>query len=558
MTKKWWHGKVAYQIYPKSFNDTTGSGIGDLKGITEKLDYLKELGVDIIWISPCYCSPFADQGYDISDYYNIDPVFGNMDDMYELLAQAKKRDMYILMDLVVNHCSDEHEWFKKALADPDGEYGKYFYIEEGKDGKEPNNWRSYFGGSAWEKIPGTNKYYLHLFHKKQPDLNWENPKVREEIYTMINWWLDKGLAGFRIDAIINIKKALPIIDYCYSPDREDGFVEPHRMLEDAVGVGDFLTELKNETFAKHDAFTVGEVFDEREEDIPLFIGDDGYFSSMFDFNETIFGKSRNGWYDCKPITPDDYKRCCFETQEKLGDIGMISTIIENHDEPRGVSHYIPADELSETAKKFLGTMQFMLRGLPFIYQGQEIGMENVNFTSMDQIDDISTRDQYKVAIEAGLSPEEAFAAVKHYSRDNSRTPFQWDDSKNAGFTTGTPWLMVSPDYKRINAASQINDPNSLLSYYKKLTALRKNPEYSETVVYGKTVPYLPEVERLMAFKRVGDNQTLLVLGNFGTKPQTVKLPSKCKKVVLNNVENVEFVSDTEIKLEGYQAIVIEI
>ena len=558
MTKKWWHGKVAYQIYPKSFNDTTGSGIGDLKGITEKLDYLKELGVDIIWISPCYCSPFADQGYDISDYYNIDPVFGNMDDMDELLAQAKKRDMYILMDLVVNHCSDEHEWFKKAVADPDGEYGKYFYIEEGKDGKEPNNWRSYFGGSAWEKIPGTNKYYLHLFHKKQPDLNWENPKVREEIYTMINWWLDKGLAGFRIDAIINIKKALPIIDYCYSPDRVDGFVEPHRMLEDAVGVGDFLTELKNETFAKHDAFTVGEVFDEREEDIPLFIGDDGYFSSMFDFNETIFGKSRNGWYDSKPITPDDYKRCCFETQEKLGDIGMISTIIENHDEPRGVSHYIPADELSETAKKFLGTMQFMLRGLPFIYQGQEIGMENVNFTSMDQIDDISTRDQYKVAIKAGLSPEEAFAVVKHYSRDNSRTPFHWDTSENAGFTTGKPWLMVNPDYKRINVASQINDPDSLLSHYKKLTALRKNPEYSETVVYGKTVPYLPEVERLMAFKRVGDNQTLLVLGNFSTKPQTVKLPSKCKKVVLNNVENVEFVSDTEIKLEGYQAVVIEI
>ena len=558
MKKKWWHGKVAYQIYPKSFNDTTGNGVGDLRGIIEKLDYLKELGVDIIWLSPCYCSPFADQGYDISDYYNIDPVFGNMDDMDELLAEAKKRDMYILMDLVVNHCSDEHEWFKKAMADPDGEYGKYFYIEEGKDGKEPNNWRSYFGGSAWEKIPGTNKYYLHLFHKKQPDLNWENKKVRDEIYTMINWWFEKGLAGFRIDAIINIKKALPIIDYCYSPDREDGFVEPHRMLKDAIGVGDFLTELKNETFAKHDAFTVGEVFDEREEDIPLFIGDDGYFSSMFDFNETIFGKSRNGWYDCKPITPDDYKRCCFETQEKIGDIGMISTIIENHDEPRGVSHYIPADELSETAKKFLGTMQFMLRGLPFIYQGQEIGMENVNFTSMEQIDDISTRDQYRVAIEAGISPEEAFASVKHYSRDNSRTPFQWDDSKNAGFTTGTPWLMVSPDYKRINAASQINDPNSLLSYYKKLTALRKNPEYSETVVYGKTVPYLPETNRLMAFERVSENQTLLVLGNFQTQPQTVKLPSKCKKVVLNNVENVDFVSDTEIKLEGYQALVVEI
>lgn len=558
MKKKWWHGKVAYQIYPKSFNDTTGNGVGDLRGIIEKLDYLKDLGVDIVWISPCYCSPFADQGYDISDYYNIDPIFGNMDDMDELLAEAKKRDMHILMDLVINHCSDEHEWFKKALADPDGEYGKYFYIEEGKDGKEPNNWRSYFGGSAWEKIPGTNKYYLHLFHKKQPDLNWENKKVRDEIYTMVNWWLDRGLSGFRIDAIINIKKAIPVTEFSYHPDREDGFVHPRRMLADAVGVGDFLTELKKETFDKYNAFTVGEVFDEREEDIPLFIGDDGYFSSMFDFNQNIFGRSQNGWYDHAGITPDDYKRCCFETQEKIGDIGMISTIIENHDEPRGVSHYIPEGELSDISKKFLATMQFMLRGLPFIYQGQEIGMENVDFTSIEQIDDISTLDEYQVALDAGLSQQKAFEAVKKFSRDNSRTPFQWDTSENAGFTKGKPWLMVNPDYKRINVASQINDPDSVLSYYKKLTALRKNPEYSETVVYGKTIPYLPDVERLMAFERVSKDQTLLILGNFQTKAQTVKLPSKCKKVVLNNVKNVDFISDTEIRLEGYQALVVEI
>ena len=530
MKKQWWHNGTAYQIYPKSFCDSKGDGIGDLQGIISKLDYLKDLGVDIIWLSPIYVSPLADEGYDIADYYDIDPRFGTLEDMDELLKQAHARKMHILMDLVVNHCSDENEWFKKACEDPEGTYGKYFYLEHTKDKKSLSNMRSYFGGSVWEELPGQKDwYYLHLFHKKQPDLNWENPVLREEVYKMVNWWLERGVDGFRLDAIINIKKALPFKNY--PADREDGLATCTAMIKEAEGVGDFLTELKERCFTPHHAFTVGEVFEEKPDAIRDFIGDDGYFSSMFDFNETIFGKSRNGWYDCKPITPDDYKRCCFETQEKIGDIGMISTIIENHDEPRGVSHYIPADELSETAKKFLGTMQFMLRGLPFIYQGQEIGMENVNFTSMEQIDDISTRDQYKVAIEAGLSPEDAFAAVKHYSRDNSRTPFQWDDSKNAGFTTGTPWLMVSPDYKRINVASQINDPDSLLSYYKKLTALRKNPEYSETVVYGKTVPYLPEVEKLMAFKRVSDNQTLLVLGNFQTKPQTVKLPSKCKKVV---------------------------
>ena len=558
MNKKWWHDKVAYQIYPKSFKDTTGSGIGDLRGVIEKLDYLKDLGVDIIWLSPCYCSPLADQGYDISDYYNIDSRFGSMEDMDELLAEAKKRDMYILMDLVVNHCSDEHEWFKKAMADPEGEYGKYFYIEEAVNGHEPNNWRSYFGGSVWEPIPGTNKYYLHLFHKKQPDLNWENPKVRKEIYKMINWWLDKGLAGFRVDAIMNVKKALPLAGHNYPPDRDDGLVSCHRMIEDAVGVGDFLNEMKNETFAKYDAFTVGEVFDDNEDEIPLFIGEDGYFSSKFDFNEITFGRSDKGWYDCKDITPDDYKMRCFETQVKVNDIGMISTIIENHDEPRGVSHYIPKGECTDRSKKFLGTMQFMLKGLPFIYQGQEIGMENVDFTSIDQIDDISTLDQYKIALDAGLSPEAALVAVKKLSRDNSRTPFHWDSSPNAGFSTGTPWLMVNPNFKDINVAAQINDPDSLLSYYKKLTALRKNPGYSETIVYGKTVPYLEDTHNLMAFKREGENQTLLILGNFSTQPQTVKLPSVCKNVVLNNVKDVNFVSDTEIKLEGYQALVIEI
>ena len=329
MVKKWWNEKVAYQIYPKSFYDTNGDGIGDLRGVIEKLDYLKDLGVDIIWLSPCYRSPLADQGYDISDYYDIDPRFGTMADMDELIAEAKKRDMYILMDLVVNHCSDEHEWFKKACEDPDGKYGNFFYLRDKKEGELPTNWRSYFGGPVWEDLPGTNKQYLHVFHKKQPDLNWENPEVREEVYKNINWWLDKGLGGFRIDAIINIKKALPMHDY--EPDREDGLCSIRKMLKEAKGIGDFLGEMRDRTFKKYDAFSVGEVFDEKDEEIPDFIGDNGYFSSMFDFEETIWGASDKGWYDCKQITPDAYKKCCFTTQRKIGDIGFVSNIIENHD-----------------------------------------------------------------------------------------------------------------------------------------------------------------------------------------------------------------------------------
>ena len=283
MQEKWWHNAVVYQVYPKSFMDSNGDGIGDLPGITSKLDYLAKLGITAIWLSPVYDSPMDDNGYDIADYQAIAAIFGTMEDMDQLIAEAKKRDIRIIMDLVVNHTSDEHAWFVEACENPDSPERDYYIWRD-----EPNDLDSIFSGSAWEYDEKSGQSYLHFFSKKQPDLNWENKKVREEIYTMINWWLERGLAGFRIDAIINIKKALPIIDYCYSPDREDGFVEPHRMLKDAIGVGDFLTELKNETFAKHNAFTVGEVFDEHEEDIPLFIGDDGYFSSMFDFNETIF------------------------------------------------------------------------------------------------------------------------------------------------------------------------------------------------------------------------------------------------------------------------------
>ena len=552
--KKWWQDKVAYQIYPKSFYDTNGDGIGDLPGIIEKLDYLKELGVDIVWLSPCYRSPLADQGYDISDYYDIDPRFGTMEDMDRLIAEAKKRDMYIVMDLVVNHCSDEHEWFKKACKDPDGKYGRFFYLRDKEDGKLPTNWRSYFGGSVWEDLPGTNKQYLHVFHKKQPDLNWENPELREEVYKNINWWLDKGLGGFRIDAIINIKKALPMHDY--EPDREDGLCSINKMLEEASGIGEFLGEMRDRTFKPHDAFSVGEVFNAKDEELPDFIGNNGYFSSMFDFNETIFGGSEKGWYDCKEITPDDYKRCCFETQAKMGDFGFVSNIIENHDEPRGVSHYIPEGDCCDTSKKMLAALNFMLRGLPFIYQGQELGMENIPFKSIDEVDDISTLDEYKVALDAGLPPEAALKAVARRSRDNARTPMQWTGEENAGFTAGTPWLRVNSNYTAINVEKETIDPNSVLNFYKKLIALRKDPEYKETVVYGALEPFMEDRHNLMAYYRKGD-KTLLVVGNYQWDEQEITLPSECQKVLINNYPDM-VLDGNSVKLHGYQVLVVEL
>ena len=555
MKRKWWQDKIAYQIYPKSFNDSNNDGIGDIPGIIEKIDYLKDLGVDILWISPCYPSPFADQGYDISDYYGIHPSFGTLEDMDRLLAEAKKRDMYIILDLVVNHCSDEHEWFQKACQDPEGKYGNFFYIEDRKEGELPCNWRSYFGGPVWEPLPGhPDKQYLHVFHKKQPDLNWENPEVREEVYKNINWWLDRGVSGFRIDAIINIKKKLPFQDY--PADRPDGLSSIHYMLQDANGIGEFLGEMRDRTFAPHNAFSVGEVFNEKDEELPDFIGDNGYFSSMFDFSAEIFGSSDKGWYDHTPITPDDYKKCCFTSQKRVNHIGFLSNIIENHDEPRGVSRYIPEGDLSLHSKKLLATVYFMLKGMPFIYQGQEIGMENLSFQSIAEIDDISTIDQYHVALDAGLSEKEALACVSKYSRDNARTPVQWDNSVNAGFSEEQPWLPVNPNYKRINVASQIQDPESLLSYYKKLTALRKNPVYKETLVYGDFVPYMEDRHNLMAYYRKGD-KTLLVLGNFQKAPQTVKLPAPYKEILLNNYPALKITEDSVV-LDDYQAVILEL
>ena len=553
MEKDWWKGKVAYQIYPKSFKDSNGDGVGDLKGITEKLDYLQQLGIDILWLSPVYKSPFIDQGYDISDYYAIDPLFGSMEDMEELIAEGKKRGISIIMDLVVNHCSSHHEWFQKALADPDGPYADYFYFIESD--KEPNNWESYFGGSVWEPVPGTNKYYLHSFHKDQPDLNWQNPVLREEIYRMINWWLDKGIAGFRIDAIINIKKDL---EWRSLPsDRENGLVPVPESLVNAQSIEPFLQELKERTFAKYNAFTVGEVFNETDEELHFFIGKDGVFSSIFDFKQTCLGQEGKGWFDHTLPTAEELKESIFQAHERADRIGVLSTIIENHDEPRGVSHYIAEGPVNDTSKKALGTIQVLRKGIPFIYQGQEIGMENQVFESVEDFDDIATINGYHVAKEAGLSEEEALAVIANYSRDNARTPMQWSAEPGLGFSDGPAWLISpKPDYS-INVEDQEKDPDSILNYYRQLTALYRHPLYGNTIRFGDMILAYRERENIIAFERRGDKR-LLVISNFQNRQATLELTAPIKTVVLNNTAGLFQEGDQVLELAPYQTVVLEL
>ena len=553
MEKDWWKGKVAYQIYPKSFKDSNGDGVGDLNGITEKLDYLQDLGIDILWLSPIYKSPFIDQGYDISDYYAIDPIFGTMEDMEELIAEGKKRGISIIMDLVVNHCSSHHEWFQKALADPDGPYADYFYFIESD--KEPNNWESYFGGSVWEPVPGTNKYYLHSFHKDQPDLNWQNPVLREEIYKMINWWLDKGIAGFRIDAIINIKKDL---EWRSLPsDRENGLVPVPESLVNAQSIEPFLQELNERTFAKYNAFTVGEVFNETDEELHFFIGKDGVFSSIFDFKQTMLGQEGKGWFDHALPTADELKESIFKAHERADSIGVLSTIIENHDEPRGVSHYIAEGPVNDTSKKALGTIQVLRKGIPFIYQGQEIGMENQVFESVEDFDDIATINGYHVAKEAGLSEEEALAVIANYSRDNARTPMQWSAEPGLGFSDGPAWLISpKPDYS-INVEDQEKDPDSILNYYRQLTALYRHPLYGNTIRFGDMIPAYRDRENIIAFERRGDKR-LLVISNFQNRQATLELPAPIKTLVLNNTAGLFQEGDQVLELVPYQTVVLEL
>ena len=554
ISRKWWHDKVAYQIYPKSFRDTNGDGKGDLRGIITKLDYLKDLGIDIIWISPIYRSPFVDQGYDISDYYDIDPSFGTMEEFDELLCEAKKRDMHIVMDLVINHCSDKHEWFQKALKDPYGEYGDYFYFRKGKDGQPPSNTRAYFGGSTWEPVPGfEDLYYFHAFAKEQPDLNWENPKVLQELYSMVNWWLEKGLAGFRIDAIINIQKDLNFPSY--PADGHDGMAALARMIESVDGVGDKLQDLKKNTFAKYDAFTVAEVFNMKKDELEEFVGENGHFSTMFDFSANCLSDGPGGWYKNKSISFEDLRSTIFRSQKECMDVGFLANIIENHDEPRGSSRFLPEYAQNEMGMKMLGTVSVLLRGLPFLFQGQEIGMTNCPMTSVEEYDDINTKGEYRMALEAGVSEEEALAACYRFSRDNSRTPMQWDDSPNAGFTTGTPWLKVNPNYASVNVAQQEVREDSILNYYKKLIALRKSKDFRELFTYGDFRPMLETEDGILSYCRSLNEKNVVVVANFGKDSAVVSdnffADSRC---LLTNAELTA--AGNQLKLAPSQVVVL--
>lgn len=558
MIKKWWHDKVAYQIYPKSFLDTNGDGIGDLRGIISKLDYLKKLGIDIIWLSPIYKSPFVDQGYDISDYYAIAEEFGTMEEFDELLSEAKKRDMYIIMDLVINHCSDQHEWFQKALADPDGEYADYFYFRKGRNGNPPSNLRSYFGGSCWEPVPGTDKYYLHMFAKEQPDLNWENPLLREKLYEMINWWLEKGLAGFRIDAIINIKKDLDFPDF--KPDGPDGLAGCWKMVDEVDGVGELLEDLKKHTFQKYEAFTVGEVFNMKEGELDAFIGENGHFSTIFDFSAHILSEGEHGWYDAPPVDFKEWRKAITDSQLRVQKCGLEANIIENHDEPRGVSRFLPDYAQNPTGAKMLGTISVLLRGIPFIYQGQEIGMQNAVWNTVDEFNDINTIDQYHTARDAGLTDKEALEACSRLSRDNARTPMQWNTQKNAGFTTGTPWLKVNDNYTEINVETQDTDPDSVLNYYRKLIALRKSPAYKEVFAYGEFLPVYQNTSSVMAYYRKTENQRILITANFGKEAVSLTLEYPVKQILLSNMASAvhSLPANDIITLNSCEVLVFEL
>lgn len=475
MKEKWWQSEIVYQIYPKSFYDSNKDGIGDIRGIIEKLDYLADLGITCLWICPIFQSPMADNGYDISDYFTIDPQFGHIDDVKELIEQAKKRGIKILLDLVVNHTSDEHAWFQAALEDETSPYRDYYIFKSGKT--KPNNWRSIFGGSVWEKIPDEDIYYYHTFDKKQPDLNWENPQLREEIYRIVNSWLEMGIAGFRIDAITFIKKEQSY--QSIQADGVDGLAKCTKVSRNQPGIDVFLKELKARCFEQYDCMTVAEAPGVPYDQLNRFIGDDGYFSMIFDFKHADLDvESGSEWFKRKCWSLADLYQILQNSQEAIQKSGWGAPFIENHDQPRSTSKYLLDQARNPNAVKSLALAYFFLQGTPFIYQGQEIGMVNFKRESITDFDDVSSIDQYYRGIAEGLTAEEALRCVNLRSRDNSRTPMQWKEEQYVGFSSVEPWLSVTEQSPVRNIASQEEEKDSVLNFYKEMIALKKDGRYS--------------------------------------------------------------------------------
>ncbi len=552
--KKWWKEAVIYEVYPKSFKDSNGDGIGDIKGITSQLPYIKGLGANTIWLCPCYKSPWSDNGYDIADYYQVAPEVGVNEDLYELIEKAGELGIKVLMDLVMNHTSDEHEWFQKALSDPDSQYRDYYFFREGVNGQPPNNWRSYFGGSAWEPVPGEeNMFYLHAFTKKMPDLNWDNPAMRKELYKMINWWIDKGIGGFRIDAILNIKKNM--VYGTLEADGDDGLVGIQKYIINQPGIGELLSELKAQTFSRYDIMTVAEAA-VPDEQVAEFIGPDGYFNMSFDFRAADIDVPESGeWYEPTDWTVNQLRDIFLTVQKEVQNAGWGATYLENHDQNRSVNKYLPESDINDITKKMLGTILLGFRGTPVIYQGEEIGMENIRLDSIDQYADVQTHHQYQEGIKAGLDAQYVFNTVTKRSRDNSRTPMQWNNSKNAGFTDGTSWFPVNPDYAKINVETELQSDNSIYAYYKALIHLRTVSQYKDTLIYGKFVPMFDTVDNVIAYKRQLGTQEIQFIVNFQNKRIDLDIDIEQFKVLMSNYEALDL-TGAKLVMEPYQAVVL--
>ena len=574
LDKKWWKKEVGYQIYPRSFYDSNNDGIGDLNGITEKLDYLKNLGITLIWVCPIFKSPMDDNGYDISDYYDVNPEFGTKEDLEKLIAEAEKREIKVILDLVINHTSNEHEWFLEALKNPESKYRNYYIFKRGENGLPPTNWRSHFGGSAWEKVEGeadengNEMYYLHLFTKKQPDLNWENPEVRKELYKMANYWLEKGIAGFRVDAINSIKKDARYLDL--PVDGADGMAYNVEYTLNQPGIEEFLSELAKETFKKYNAMTVAETPMLEYERYNDFIGDDGFFTMIFDFSYADLDMTKGGfYYSLRDIPTVELRDKIFESQLTQQKYGWGAPFFENHDLPRSLNKFF-GKKANETNAKLLANVFFFLLGTPFIYQGQEIGMDNFVRNDISEFDDIASKDQYQRALGEGFSSEEALYFVNKRSRDNSRTPMQWDNSKNAGFSkdeNSKSWIKLTGSQAATNVADQINDKDSIFSHYKKMIDLRQNGKYSDCLTFGDFISVPLENEKIIAYVRKYKNQKVLCISNFSELKQEVKLSEIAKalgekeikigEILINNFDGFE--KDGEkVVFEGFQSLLVEI
>jgi alpha-glucosidase len=552
------HNAVVYQIYPRSFKDSNGDGIGDIPGIIERLDYLADLGVNTIWLCPVCASPMADNGYDISDYRDINPEFGTLADMERLFAEAEKRGIKVLLDLVLNHTSDAHAWFTTACnalraGDTRNPYVGYYYFRRGRE--RPNNWRSCFGGSVWERVEGADYWYFHLFAKGQPDLNWENQAVRRELYDMIHWWLDKGAAGFRLDAICNIKKNQSFADL--PVDGPDGLANPNASCLVYPGIEDFLGEMRDEVFRPRQVFTVAEAAGVKPEKLEEFIGKNGFFSTIFDFSYTDIDIEPGYSYHKRHFfTSEELREKIFESQMAIKKHGTGAPYLENHDQNRSPDKYLGENERSFEGKTLLGMLYFFLQGIPFVYQGQELGMTNYPWKSIDEFNDISARDQYQRMLLAGLSEKEAFDLVAYRSRDNARTPMLWDASAHAGFSAAAPWLPVHPDYKTLNAETQERYRDSVLAFYKKMIRLRKN--HPKLFVSGDFMPLLPEHENIIAYERSYREERVQIICNFSPEAQTLSIKPEPGFIWLGNCRDAGARVEGEITLAPLEACIIGI